>query len=112
MSAQKITTDEVIDSLTGFDEEAIEKQFGAPWQTLAAGRSTAFLRAMIFATRRQAGVADLDARQQVMEMTLRECQNLFGEEDEELDPDEPDTPAGKDASGPASRPRSWPPSVS
>ncbi|KAA1424310.1 hypothetical protein [Nocardioides antri] len=93
--------DEVIETLTGFEEIAIEKQFGNNWQDLAGDAQTMFLRALVFVLLRRDGKNDLEAKQEVMEMTLRECKDRFLDDEEEPNPDEPVTESGKDDTQPA-----------
>lgn len=96
MSAQ-ITSDEMLESLTGFDELAIEKAFDADWQTLVTQKQTMFLRALIFIQFRRDGKSDKDAKAAVMGLTLGACNDFFSDEElPDLDPDQPDSESGKD----------------
>lgn len=98
MSAQ-ITSDEMLESLTGFDELAIEKAFDADWQTLVTQKQTMFLRALIFVQLRRDGKSDKDAKNAVMELSLKAANDFFADDEvPDLDPDQPDSESGKDDS--------------
>lgn len=83
---------DVANSLTGFDELAIKKAFGAELEQLMETGST-FLRALAFAVFRHEGQSDKDAYAAVMGMRLGDVNAMF-----EPDPadDLPGSEAGKD----------------
>ena len=82
------TAEEVLDSLTGFDEMAIKQHFGAPISDLATDQSM-LARALVFVLRRRDGNSDDDARNQVLAMSLKEILGFFSEESAESGKDEP-----------------------
>lgn len=88
MAATEKTAEEVLDSLTGFDEMAIKQHFGAPISDLASDQSM-LARALVFVLRRRDGSADDDARNQVLGMSLKEVLGYFSEESAESGKDEP-----------------------
>lgn len=93
----KPSAEEVMESLTGFDEIAIAQSFGLQVLKLADEQPTMLTRALVFILlRRDEGLRDPDAKQRVMEMSLKQVQaQLVDDEDEVLEGDVPVTPAGK-----------------
>ena len=65
------------DSLTGFDEVAIAKAFGANLDTLAAKGGLEAVRALIFVHRRREGDNDKVAKAFALEATRREVADYF-----------------------------------
>ncbi|GAB3663474.1 hypothetical protein GCM10027596_26680 [Nocardioides korecus] len=97
--------EEVVGSLNGFDELAVKKAFGTPVGEL---EGTFMLRACAFVLFKRQGQSDREAYDAAMTLTLTQCDEMFvGHEDEPM-PDEPVTPAGKDASLPSVTPSSSP----
>lgn len=91
----KITAEEMMESLTGFDEIAISKSWGHEVLELAEHAPTTFTRSLVFVLMRRAGMSDPEAKQAVMEMTLKDVQGHFAEPEEEVMADEPSTAQGK-----------------
>jgi hypothetical protein len=96
MSEQKVTGDEFLESMTGFEEIAVEKQFGTDVLGLAEHKATMFTRALVFVMQKRDGRADKDAYDAVMNMPLSEVQDHFAEPEDEVMPSEPETEPGKD----------------
>lgn len=94
MSAQ-ISASEMIQSLTGFEELAIEKNMGVDPYADGERKPMAVMRALVFVVRKREGLGDRDARQAAMGMPMGELQGLFADEVQELDPESPVTPAGE-----------------
>lgn len=94
-----MTADEFLESLTGFDEIAIEKAFGADVMALADTRQSAFIRSLVFVQHRRDGLKDLEAKAAALAMTLGEVLAAF-DDDDEVDPEDPVTDSGKDAPEP------------
>lgn len=97
MSSQQ-TADEMFLSLNGFDEIAIAKSFGSQLHTLhpeAGGSPFLYLRALAFVDLRRQDVSDRDAYKRAMELSVSDANDYFADADPELDPDDPDTEAGK-----------------
>lgn len=86
-----LSMEEAVESLTGFDEIAIEGAFGADVTTLLTEKPTKAARALLFVMKRREGMKDPEARKAVMEMRLGDVQSYFIDEDDE------DEAAGKDA---------------
>lgn len=78
----------IADSLTGFDEIAIELAFKAPFTKLG-GDEFRLLRALYFThLRRAAGATDKAAWRAAMEIPMRDLRGLFADADNGADPDE------------------------
>lgn len=103
------TTEELADSLTGFDEIAIKKAFGAtlselsPDQKGQGGDVFQFLRALIFVHRRREGENDITAFNTAQNLRTAELNGYFAEESAE---------SGKDSSAPEMTPPTSQPGVS
>lgn len=82
--------DEVLESINGFEEVAVEKAFGADPIELAQGQKLMkFTRAMVFVVKKREGLNDLQARQAAMEMTMADLQTFFVmSDDDDEDPKE------------------------
>lgn len=109
---QEMTLNEAVESLNGFDEIAIEKRFGGDITSLLTNHAIRAVRATVFVLRRRDGLKDDEAYKASMEMSIREAQDYFPDEPDEIMPDEPVTEVGKDSSEPAAPLTSSPPSVS
>lgn len=96
MSVVDISANEMVGSLTGFEELAIQKAFGINVNDLGK-QGTLALRAAVFSHLRRGGAKDRDAYNQAMELPLREVQEYFADEEPEVDPEEPVTDQGKDS---------------
>lgn len=95
MSVTDLTADEMVESLTGFDEIAVEKHFGADVSALRT-RPFSFIRALVFVHQRREGLTDPDARTAALSLTIGDLNGYFAEGPEEIDPEEPDTEPGKE----------------
>lgn len=89
------SVDDLLNSLTGFDELAINKAFGADVFDLAERQPTMYVRALIFIHFTRAGQDAGAAKKASMGMTIKQAQDFFPEGDEEFDPETPVTEAGK-----------------
>lgn len=87
--------EEFVESLTGYEEIAIEKAFGAAVVSLLDTNPTMSARALVFVARKRDGMKDQEARKAVMEMRLGDVQGFFPDEEPEVDEDNPVTDAGK-----------------
>lgn len=94
-----VTVEDFLDSLTGFDEIAIEKAFGGEVIDMMQKTPSKALRSLVFIQRRREGMKDADARTSALEMRLGDVQAFFPDDDE-VTPDEPATDAGKGDSRP------------
>lgn len=97
MTAQQ-TFNEMLDSLTGYEEQAIENQFGADIYALL-NNATKASRALVFTSlNREEGSKPAEVRKRVMGMTIREINAFWQDDADEPMPDEPVTASGKDDS--------------
>jgi len=78
------TVEEMAESLTGFDELAIEARFGKSVTDLSP---TISMRAMTFITNRRGGMNDKDAYRESMEPTLKMITAMFRGADQDGDQD-------------------------
>ncbi|KRF19663.1 hypothetical protein [Nocardioides sp. Soil796] len=93
---KKITADEFIESLTGFEEIAIAKAFGDEVFNLAQNKETMFVRALVFVHFKREGSNDPEAKKQALSMTLKAAQSMFADEDDtavQMESGEGETPA-------------------
>lgn len=103
------TVEELANSLTGFDEIAIKKAFGATFASLSpnekgeGGDVFQFLRALVFVHRKREGDNDITAFNAAQALTTTEATSYFADESAE---------SGKDSSTPEETPTSSPPGVS
>lgn len=91
----QITASEMVQSLTGFEELAIERHMAVDPYADAERKPMAVMRALVFVLRKREGLKDADAREAAMSMPMGDLQNLFAEEEPELDPENPETAAGE-----------------
>lgn len=92
--APTMTSSEVLASLTGYDELAIEQHFGKPIEGMT-GTPSKFGRALVFVLKRREGLNDGQAKKYVLELTMGAVDDHFApDEDDEL----PGSEAGKDES--------------
>jgi hypothetical protein len=84
------TSTEVFESLTGFEEQAIVEFFGRTIGDLANADESMWHRALIFTVKRREGLADVDAHDAAMTLTLKDNITFFSAD--EADEEE----AGKD----------------
>lgn len=80
MDRLKGTSEELFDSLTGFDELAIAQQFGAAPTDLLG---TMLGRALLFVAQRREGVSDAEAYKAAMELPTGELTAIFTPEGDE-----------------------------
>lgn len=91
--SEKQSAEEVMESLTGFDEMAISQHFGRVVSDLVNDQST-LARALIFVLNRREGLNDDDARNAALMLPLKEVISFFAtdegaESDEESGKGEP-----------------------
>lgn len=92
-TATKITANEMFESLTGFEEIAVERKFGATVEGLAEGKPLRLLRALSFVQFKRDGLDDTKAYNAAMDMTLAQAQAHFTEDDRDLEAGEDNAPA-------------------
>lgn len=89
MSQTEHTAEDVLDSLSGFDEIAIATAFGHTVAVLVQDHQSTFARALVFILKRRDGLSDVEAYQASMEMPLKAVLAYFAEDSEESGKDEP-----------------------
>lgn len=107
----EMTADEFSDTITGNEEEIINRQFGVDWTVLPENRPTMFMRAMVTIAEYRYGMAVKEAKKFAMDMTLLEANSYFTPEPEDADPEQPDSESGKDDWQPDSEPNDSPSSA-
>lgn len=92
---EKPTPGEVMDTLTGYDEIAIEKAFGADIETLInAGKGLTYLRALVFAQELHDGAKHEEAKRTALSLPSKDLADRFLEPED--DDDLPGSETGKD----------------
>lgn len=103
INTSPIGLEEAVESFTGYEEQKIEKQFGGSIAELLEHNPTIGLRAAAFivilrALRGQdVKSPEIKAFDQAMQMSMKQANDFFPEDEEEPIPDEPVTPAGEGA---------------
>jgi hypothetical protein len=90
MSTTGLTVEEMIESLTGFEEIGIAKHFDMEWSDLAEAKPGMFLRSLVFTLHTREGKTAPEAKTQALTLTLKQVNDYF-EDDDEVTPDEPDS---------------------
>lgn len=96
MSQVEIGPNAMFLSLTGYDEIGIAKVFGEDVTALRK-RPFMFLRALVFAERKHAGLKDAEAHTFAMTLPVSDLNDYFADDPDEVDPAAPVTDAGKDS---------------
>lgn len=92
----KVTVEEMIESLTGFEEIAIKKAFDSDIFNLLNTAPTTAGRALVFIDKKRSGLSDKDAKNEALEMRLKDVDDYFEDEEPEVDEEDPVTPSGND----------------
>lgn len=93
-----VTIEEMGESLTGFEEIGIQQHFNDTLSRLLEQNPTMGLRALIFTDVHRRGETNVQqSKTAAMEMPLRDVMSYFLDLDgvPDLDPDDPETEAGK-----------------
>lgn len=98
MPLSELTPTEMVESLNGFEEIAINKVFGATITALPEKDPTMFARALVFVAIKRQGSNDPEAKAAVLEMPIKAVQDYFEPEADDVDPEDPDSESGKDGS--------------
>lgn len=102
--------DQMIRSLNGYDELAIEKHFDADILDLL-DKPVKAGRALLMIQARRDGMTDKEAHDHVMGLTVGFVNDAFEDAPDEIFPDQPETPEGKGGSELESEPVTSLPSV-
>jgi hypothetical protein len=94
--SKKIAFMEMVESLTGYEEEAIEDQFGEDINTLLGLNATRSGRALVFIDAKRQGQDVAAAKAAAMSLTIKEVGDFFEDDADEVMPEEPVTEQGKE----------------
>lgn len=92
--SSKFTVEDFTTTLNGYDEERIERDWGAPLEELLDTRPFKGLRALVQTLKIRDGIDDAEAKKAAMSLTVAELDGFFAA-DNEVNEDEPVTPEGK-----------------
>lgn len=84
----KIDVNELIESINGYEEIAVEKAFGDEPMTLLQLKPIRGLRACLFIVKKREGLNDLKAHQFAMATNLKNLNEMFEYEEEDDDAEE------------------------
>lgn len=98
MSATQQTFNEMLESLTGYEEIAIREAFGASISDLLEAAYTTAGRAMVLVDAQRKGQSAKDAKKTALSMTIKQVNDFFAADEEEVFEHEPVTEQGKDDS--------------
>lgn len=97
MAVTDDTVESFTETLTGFDEIAIEKHMGIDVYMEAEHKPIKAIRALVFVHRTRAGDKPNDARKHALDLPFREVNDYFTDgEADDSDDDEPVTEMGKE----------------
>lgn len=96
---------EFMESLTGFDEIAMEKHLGVDVYTEGEAKPMRMMRALAFVVHRRAGLTDVQAKEAALSMPVAAVNAMFADNSEDVDPSDPDSESGKGDSEPDSTPK-------
>lgn len=89
---------ETLNSLTGFEEIAIEKHLNIDPYADGERKPLKVLRALVFVLATRSGMDAPRAREHAMGMPMTEVNAQFSDEADDIDPEDPETEAGKGSS--------------
>lgn len=92
----KITASEMVESLTGFEEIAIEKHMGIDPYADGERKPLKVMRALVFVRATREGMDAPKAREHAMTLSMGQVQEQFAEDEPEIDSAAPETESGKD----------------
>lgn len=98
MNVTDTTVTEMTESLTGFEEIAIEKHMGIDVYAEGEAKPLRVMRALIFAYLTREGMSAHEAKDAAQGLPMKACLDYFADDPAELDDDDPETPVGEGAS--------------
>lgn len=101
MSTSGMTYDEISESVTGFDEIAVQKHMQLDLYTDGEARPVWLLRSLVFVHLRHQGANDDDAKKQALGLRLGDVNDYFDSpptKDDDDDQPDPETASGKGGS--------------
>lgn len=90
---------ELVDSLTGYEELEIAAQFGDDIHTLLITQASMASRSLVYVTKRREGLDEAKAKDAAMSLTVKAVGDSFDPDEDEPFPEEPVTEQGKGDSG-------------
>lgn len=96
----ELTAQEMLQSLTGYEEIAIAKAFGEAVMDLAEKDKMTFGRSLVFVAEKREGMKDPEAKDAALSLTIKQASEFFADEQDEPMPEDPVSAAGKDNSSP------------
>lgn len=93
----ELSVKDTFKSMNYYDEQAVFNAFGCD-ATALENRPTIFLRAMALVDLRRKSDTHDEAWTKAREMTVDELTDYFPDDPADLDPDDPETPEGKELS--------------
>lgn len=100
MSASEMTVEEMTESLTGFEEIGIQKQFGQDLMEMERTPVRMIRSLVMIDIARRDEVNHVEAYKRAMDMTMKQVMAHFADDEEPM-PEEPTTESGKEDSLPA-----------
>lgn len=97
----KVSVSEMSESITGFDEIAIERVMGVDLYAQDNQKPMMLMRSLVFVAFKREGLADHEAREKALSLSVKDINNFFEEEADDAIPSEPDSEQGKDGSAAA-----------
>lgn len=88
------TITEISEAVTGYDELAVRKHMETDLYEAMETSPVLWSRCLIFVDRRHQGDSDVEAKKFAMSASVKAVNDHFAEDDD-LDPDQPETPAGE-----------------
>lgn len=94
---QQHTIAEMFGSLTGTEEEIIARHFGEV-TSIMQEKPTMWARSLVMIDKLRGGLEANKAKKAAMELTMREVDNYFAQDEDEPSPEDPVTDQGKEGS--------------
>lgn len=101
VTEEKVSRKDIIDSLTGYEEDEVRERFGGTIAQLVGVSISKLSRALVYVQRVRAGDEKPAAYDHAQSLRLADLNELFKpleDDDDDFDADEPDTEQGKDDS--------------
>lgn len=95
---EKLSAGDMINSLTGFEEIAIEQHMGTDPYADGERKPMKVMRALVFVQQTRSGMTPQEAKNHALNLSLADVQAAFSDEEDEVMPEEPVTEEGKEDS--------------
>lgn len=97
-STSGMSVSEVLDSVTGHDEIAVDNAFQIDLYTGNKAKPMKLPRALVFVLKRREGLDDHAAKEFALGLTVKDLDAYFEKDADELDPEEHESPLGSGSS--------------